>query len=233
MNNILHSVFSSIFRLASPTYRKIKASGIFDPDFYLKANPDVAAQAGDPLMHYLREGWREERSARAIVRSSLLSQSISRATRKIDTEPLLHFITEGWRQGKKPNPYFDPLYYAQEQSDLDFAGINPLSHYIKKGWREGRIALYLFRSLVLSAEISGCRRQPELILSLIISGIGGIGAETTVTFFRCSHGISTGHPILAGTGRGYSLSLPRLRHSRREKPDPGLRSRLTMRPTVW
>ena len=61
MKNILHSAFSTIYRLTSPSYRKIKASGIFDPDFYLKANPDVAAQAGDPLIHYLRGGWREGR----------------------------------------------------------------------------------------------------------------------------------------------------------------------------
>ena len=40
--------------------------------------------------------------------------------------------------GKKPNAFFDPLFYARENSDLDFTRIDPLSHYITKGWREGR-----------------------------------------------------------------------------------------------
>jgi len=29
-------------------------------------------------------------------------------------------MTEGWRQDRKPNPYFDPLYYAQVNDDVDF-----------------------------------------------------------------------------------------------------------------
>jgi O-antigen biosynthesis protein len=136
MKKILHSAFSAIFKLASPSYRKIKASGIFDPEYYLKANPDVAAQAGDPLMHYLRGGWREERSPGPLFDLRYyLSQSPEIQESQI--EPLLHFITGGWRQGKKPNPYFDPLYYTQEHGDLNLAGMNPLSHFIKMGWGEG------------------------------------------------------------------------------------------------
>jgi glycosyltransferase involved in cell wall biosynthesis len=138
MKRIRQKVFSVLFSLISPSYRKIKDSEIFDRDFYLKANPDVAAQYDDPLVHYLRGGWREGRLpcpgplfdiGYYIDQNSQIEEGA--------TEPLLHFITKGWRQGKKPNPYFDPLYYAQEQGDLELAGLNPLSHYIKKGWREG------------------------------------------------------------------------------------------------
>ena len=136
MNRIYQKILSSLFALTHSNYWKIKGSGIFDPEFYLKANPDVAAQAGDPLVHYLRGGWREQRSPGPLFD---LSYYIRQSPELTNAEPLLHFITEGWRLGRKPNPYFDPLYYAQEQSDLDFTRMNPLSHFINKGWKEGRM----------------------------------------------------------------------------------------------
>lgn len=42
--------------------RLILDSGLFDPDFYLKYYPDVAAARLDPLEHFLKNGGRESRS---------------------------------------------------------------------------------------------------------------------------------------------------------------------------
>lgn len=46
------------------TYRKrrILRSGLFDPDFYIAAYPDVAASGQDPLDHFVRHGGQEARS---------------------------------------------------------------------------------------------------------------------------------------------------------------------------
>lgn len=41
---------------------RLKAKGLFDPDAYLAANPDVARAGADPLQHYLVHGLSEGRS---------------------------------------------------------------------------------------------------------------------------------------------------------------------------
>ena len=42
-------------------YEAIRKSGLFDPEHYIKAYPDVAERNVDPLVHYLEEGARERR----------------------------------------------------------------------------------------------------------------------------------------------------------------------------
>lgn len=41
--------------------------GLFDSDFYLSQNPDVAAAGTDPLLHFLEYGWKEGRRPSAKV----------------------------------------------------------------------------------------------------------------------------------------------------------------------
>ncbi|WP_051535768.1 hypothetical protein [Asaia platycodi] len=48
---------------------------------------------------------------------------------------LLHYHTAGWREGRKPNPFFDPLWYLASYRDVTE---DPLHHYILRGEYEGR-----------------------------------------------------------------------------------------------
>jgi glycosyltransferase involved in cell wall biosynthesis len=48
------------------------------------------------------------------------------------TIPLLeHFYLAGTYEGRRPNPYFDPLWYMRTHGDLD--GMHPLLHYVLRG----------------------------------------------------------------------------------------------------
>ena len=42
-------------------YQFIRRSGLFDPVFYLLYSPDVRRADIDPLMHYIKHGWKEGR----------------------------------------------------------------------------------------------------------------------------------------------------------------------------
>jgi ADP-heptose:LPS heptosyltransferase/GT2 family glycosyltransferase len=84
-------------------YALIAESGLFDPEYYIAANPDVAALACDPLLHYLEYGAIELRNpnpsfdARAYARNW--------ATRGQTPEnPLLHFIALAHSQKLEPAP---------------------------------------------------------------------------------------------------------------------------------
>ena len=42
--------------------RTIKRSGLFDREYYLENNLDVARSCMNPIRHYVRYGWKEERN---------------------------------------------------------------------------------------------------------------------------------------------------------------------------
>ena len=40
-------------------YKRIKKSGLFDEQYYLKTYEDVRKADIDPIKHYIKNGWRE------------------------------------------------------------------------------------------------------------------------------------------------------------------------------
>jgi len=45
--------------------RKIKQSGLFDPEYYLRTYADVRKADVDPLRHFCKRGWKEGRNPSA------------------------------------------------------------------------------------------------------------------------------------------------------------------------
>lgn len=81
-------------------YELLSQSGLFDPAYYLAANPEVAALGVDPLMHYLETGAAEGRApSEGFDPAFYLEQC-----RQIGETPenaLLHYLTVGAAQGLK------------------------------------------------------------------------------------------------------------------------------------
>ncbi|WP_207540763.1 alpha/beta hydrolase family protein [Sabulicella rubraurantiaca] len=110
---------------------------LFDRDFYLARNPDVAAAGVDAQTHYEQFGWREGRDPDASFKTSFYLAS-NPDVAAAGVNPLEHYSTYGWREGRDPNPYFDPAFYLVSNPDVAAAGIDPLLHYEMWGWIEGR-----------------------------------------------------------------------------------------------
>jgi glycosyltransferase involved in cell wall biosynthesis len=53
-----------------------------------------------------------------------------------DIDPLTHFYFYGYKEGRRPNPYFDPLWYMARHGDLT-PYANPLLHYVVVGEAAG------------------------------------------------------------------------------------------------
>jgi hypothetical protein len=83
--------------------RKVAASPLFDPAWYVATNPDVAASGMDPALHYVLAGAHEGRdpgpgfSVRAYVERYPEAATAGRPA-------LLHFIETGEPQGRAPTP---------------------------------------------------------------------------------------------------------------------------------
>jgi GT2 family glycosyltransferase len=56
----------------------------------------------------------------------------------IDKLALRHYIVCGWKEGRNPSPYFNTVWYLQQDPSLTASGIEPLGHYVREGWRLGR-----------------------------------------------------------------------------------------------
>lgn len=81
--------------------RLIARSGLFDEDFYLKRNRDVARSKIHPLVHYVRYGGLEGRAPSDKFDASFYLQTNS-DVKKSQMNPLLHYLRYGRAEGRKP-----------------------------------------------------------------------------------------------------------------------------------
>ncbi len=88
----------------------LASSVLFDRNFYLSSNQDVAASGHDPLEHFFDLGFREQRNpnfyfdvAWYMAENEVLLQG--------DTHPLVHYALEGEARGRRPSKFFDPVWY--------------------------------------------------------------------------------------------------------------------------
>jgi len=115
----------------------IGRSGLFDTDWYLAQNPDVASAGINPLVHYLRHGAAEGRGPNPLFDTDwYLAQNSDVAAAGIN--PLVHYLRHGAAGRLDPNPLFDTDWYLAQNPDVAAAGINPLAHYLRHAAAEGR-----------------------------------------------------------------------------------------------
>ena len=86
----------------------IRSSGLFDEDWYLTNNPDVAQTKIDPALHYLRYGGFEGRDPGPNFSSSLYF-SVYSDVKKVRINPLIHFIKFGQKEGRSGIPTHTPI----------------------------------------------------------------------------------------------------------------------------
>jgi len=115
----------------------IESSGLFDREFYLRENPDVAKASVDALRHYLRCGAIEGRWPNPLFDPGYyLAQTGGEASANLN--PLCHYIQEGWKRGLNPHPLFSTTFYLELHADVAARDTNPLAHYLRHGGLEGR-----------------------------------------------------------------------------------------------
>jgi len=135
--------------------RLVSGSGLFDRDWYLQRNPDVAEAGVNPVRHYVRRGGAEGRDPNPLFDSDWYLQQYPDVA-QAGENPLVHYLRHGATEGRDPNPIFDSDWYLQQNPDVGKAGINPLTHYLRNGAAEGRDPSSGFSAKVY------LRRNPEV-----------------------------------------------------------------------
>ena len=118
-------------------YRLIDKSGLFDREYYLDRNPEIAASGVDPLDHYLRRGWREGREPNPYFDGAWYFETYPEIAAS-GRNPLVEYLRIGGISGRDPSPRFESAWYLERYPDVRQAGTNPLVHYLKWGKAEGR-----------------------------------------------------------------------------------------------
>ena len=118
------------------TTRTLLLSGLFDADFYLRANPDVQQAGVDPLRHYVAHGDAEGRSPNALFSPTYYRRHAAGAVPPY-ANALEHYLNEGERSGLRPHAAFDPRAYLEVNSALVSFVDRPLFHFLKIGQQAG------------------------------------------------------------------------------------------------
>jgi len=109
---------------------------LFDADFYLRDNLDVAEAGRNAWVHYVRFGFKEGRRPNPLFDTSWYLQQNPDVAASGEN-PLEHYVTKGADQGCNPNPLFDGNWYRRQNPEVDEQLLNPLVHYIQVGWKKG------------------------------------------------------------------------------------------------
>lgn len=117
--------------------RRLLASGLFDPLWYLQTSPDVALAGGNPVWHWLLRGWQEGRQPNPLFNARWYIDKYADVARA-GCDPLQHYLNFGAAEGRDPGPLFSTRWYLEQNPDVASAGANPLGHYLVHGQREGR-----------------------------------------------------------------------------------------------
>ena len=169
-------------------YSVVASSPLFDRDWYLQNNLDVAAMQLDPVLHYLRYGAAEGRQPGPLFNSrqyALVNPDVAAAK----MNPLLHFLKYGAREGRalkqdaplllsaqtaetslsdprreteEPSEPFDPQFYLARYPDVEAANVSPLIHFQEHGRGEGRRGVPAARRLTFDPLKH--TRQPILVI---------------------------------------------------------------------
>ena len=111
---------------------------LFDREWYLSQNADVAKVGADAIEHYLRHGSAEGRWPNPVFDPSWYKAQNADLT-GWPLDPLCHFVQHGRFEGRWPGPDFDPPGYLRLHSDVAAAQYDATEHYVRYGRREGRV----------------------------------------------------------------------------------------------
>lgn len=114
-------------KVLRPDRDAILISKLLDINFYLINGTDVYDAELDPIDHFCRYGWREERRPNIYFDTRFYLETNS-VVRRLQINPLTHYLLEGETAGRRPIVYFDPTWYRFAYQLED--GESALSHFI-------------------------------------------------------------------------------------------------------
>jgi len=121
---------------------------LFNEDYYLAMNPDVASAITrgaltTGLSHWEAYGRNEGRQFTAWFDADFYlshNPDVAAAVQAGWTTAWSHYLHFGAKEGRDPSAIFDVSKYLDANADVKAAGVPALEHWLNYGWAEGRTA---------------------------------------------------------------------------------------------
>ena len=115
--------------------RALKASPLFDREWYIARYQHLLRDQPDPYVHFIVEG-----NAADLSPHPIFDVAFYRRTNDVPKgeSAISHFLRLGWKDGRDPGPSFGMEDYELRNPDVKAEKMNPLLHYLALGRFEGR-----------------------------------------------------------------------------------------------
>jgi hypothetical protein len=124
-NSLLHFLVEGAYQGRQP-------HPLFDPAFYLRKYPDVAAAGVNPLCHYLKHGASELRQPHPLFDPGFYLDR-NPDIRRAGMNPLVHYVRHGAAEDRKPLPLFEPSHYRSSCAEAPGGSEHLLAHFLEAG----------------------------------------------------------------------------------------------------
>lgn len=122
--------------------RFVKGKGLFDLEYYLKNNADVAQSGTDGLRHYVNIGDKEGRWPMAFFDPNHYRSNATGITKNLHVNSILHYIYVGRYRRTSPSAFFNLEHYLASNKDIIRSGVDPLLHYLNSGGGDDRLTRF-------------------------------------------------------------------------------------------
>lgn len=160
--------------------KEIERSFLFDREWYLDQNPDVARHGIDPMAHYVRNGFMEDRDPHPLFNAAWYRAIYRRELNGVS--PLIHFLRNGGSQKLASHPLFDSTFYLRQNKDVAGRNLDPLKHFIDVGEVE--------------------RRDPHPLIWMdrlaVQPGLGGVDRPFRAYISNSRFFLASAHPLFDG-----------------------------------
>jgi hypothetical protein len=119
---LLHFIVAGAFEGRDP-------HPLFDTAFYLRNNPDLAANSVNPLFHYLLHGAAEGRKPHPLFEPAYYAAQLPVAR----GNHLLEYLKTGRESHAQPHPLFDGRGHLSAHAESGGRGANPLVEFVLHG----------------------------------------------------------------------------------------------------
>lgn len=143
---------------------------LFDRDWYIETNRDLAASRLRPWWHYVRHGSREGRAPNRYFDREWYLRTYP-DVRMVGMDPLDHYFRHGAWEGRDPSPRFSTDWYFANHTDVAAMGVNPLLYFIRHGIAQGHQP---------RPQASGASRSPATFTGAAAFPATSPGAATAV-----------------------------------------------------
>lgn len=128
--------------ITSPHGNRVDPHPLFSESFYYQNSLNLDKSV-NPLIHYLKHGWKEEKSPHLLFDVRMYLRTYPRIV-KAGLDPITYYLCYGWEEGHWPNQVFDTDYYCGLYTADKRVHENPLIDYVLNDTKQRRSTAFFF-----------------------------------------------------------------------------------------